>query len=619
MKKIKKAQVSLYIIIAIAIIALAFFSFIYIRPRMFLGKETAKVENKLESCVEASVKEALKIAGIQAGFIKLPEFVKGSSYMPFSNYLNFLGLTVPYWFYVSGNNIGYVQKPSLDEIEKQVSEFVEENLKHCNLEFENESEIIEVEKGKEIDVDVKIKTKEVKVDVRWPIKIKLKGKEILIEKHKVSVKSYFGLLYETASEIFDAEQKQLFLENYSLDILNLYAPVTGFELSCAPKTWKVNEIEENLKKALEANIQTLKVKGNYYKASKERKYFEVDVGKPTNVNVFFLFTRDFPFKLEVWPSENGILKAEPIGLQKGLEVLSALGFCYLTYHFVYDMAFPVLVQLSYKDDFFQFPVLVLIYRNRPRISEAEPGKVLSFDICEHKNQLVKVKTYDENMKPVEARIYYKCFNQKCFIGETKIEGGEAFLEAKIPQCYNGFLIAEASGFKEAKIKVSSLEPFEANLFLKPKYKLDVEADLAKDEKALIVFDSKAFSFSLYLPEQKEIELSEGTYNVTAYLFKESRIELQKGTVEKCVEVPLLNVFGMPKELREQCFTLEIPEQELGYVLSGGGKATLYVDETFSKKSKIKIRINRFAVPENIEEIPSLFTLIKSSELEIEVE
>ena len=40
--------------------------------------------------------------------------------------------------------------------------------------------------------------------------------------------------------------------------------------------------------------------------------------------------------------------AEPVGNQEGMGML---GFCYVAYHFVYDLAYPVLVQVYYEDEF----------------------------------------------------------------------------------------------------------------------------------------------------------------------------------------------------------------------------------------------------------------------------
>ena len=48
--------------------------------------------------------------------------------MPFSSQLNFLGDFIPYWYYVSGNNIQKEQMPSKNDMEEQLEEFIEEKI-----------------------------------------------------------------------------------------------------------------------------------------------------------------------------------------------------------------------------------------------------------------------------------------------------------------------------------------------------------------------------------------------------------------------------------------------------------------------------------------------------------
>ena len=47
--------------------------------------------------------------------------------------------------------------------------------------------------------------------------------------------------------------------------------------------------------------------------SKENEYFVQDIGENIDVNVNFLYSNQWPMKLEVWPSEDGILRADPVG------------------------------------------------------------------------------------------------------------------------------------------------------------------------------------------------------------------------------------------------------------------------------------------------------------------
>jgi len=614
----KKAQVTLFIIIAVIVLAAALFSFFYFRqPIINIPSEIRPVENYFIDCVSEHVKEASKIAGMQAGYLEMPEFEAGSEHMPFSSRLDFLGMEVPYWFYVSGNNLAREKRPEIVDIEKQFSNYLTKKIQECNLDdFVNKG--YEIEKENEPVISVDIKENSIETNVYWPFVISFDETTSRINEHKVSTKSNFGSLYETANTIYEAEQDKYFLDNYALDVLRLYAPNTGIELSCAPKTWLVSEIKDEINQALEGNIGAVKVSGNYYRlASSENKYFEVDVGRKISENVYFLYSRNMPQVFEVWPSENDLMMAEPIGNQPGLGLLGSIGFCYVPYHFIYDLKFPVMVQIIDGENIFQFPVLIMIDKNTIRnVSEVESGEVV-FDICDHKTQQATIFTYDENSAPLKADIGYKCFNQICDVGKTTLKEGKASLTTLLPQCYNGFLIAKAPDYITSKLQVSSTESFVTNIFLNPIHTFDVEINLGSNENAVINFVSDDYSTTLYYPEQKTVTLAEGTYEISVQLFKESSITLEAQTVEKCIKIPEGGVAGMFGAMQEQCFDLEIPAESLTNVLFGGGSTEFSVTESeLSSNSKIKIDVPSFDVPKDVLELTDIYSIIELSEVQI---
>ena len=97
-----------------------------------------------------------------------------------------------------------------------------------------------------------------------------------------------------------------------------------------------------------------------------------------------MYSRNWITRLDAKPSEEGILLAEPVGNQEGLGLI---GFCYVPYHFVYDLDFPVLVQIfsTSTNEIFQFPLQTIIRSNKQR--EALPTvneNVIETDICKYK-------------------------------------------------------------------------------------------------------------------------------------------------------------------------------------------------------------------------------------------
>lgn len=617
----KRAQVTLFIILAVVIIAAALITFFVIRglPQQGIPAKILPVENYLRDCIDTNVKDAAKIAALQGGYIDAPEFEPGSEYMPFSNQLNFIGMSVPYWFYVSGNNIAQVQKPSMNLIQEQMAAYLKDKIKECDFSGLREQGY-DINFSGEPDVDVSIKSNSIDTNIKWAMSVGFGSEKTTINEHKVSSKSSLGSLYLTASDIFNAEQEQLFLENYSTDVLRLYAPVDGVELSCVPKIWVKKNVSQDIKQGLEGNIQMIKMSGSYYSiANSDNRYFIVDSGKKFDDRVSFLYSNKWPTRLEIWPEDNGIMRADPVGIQEGLGILGAIGFCYVPYHFVYDLYYPVLIQVSHGDEIFQFPVIVAIDKMQTRSVNVstEPG-IETYDICQHKTQQATVFSYDDDSKALEAEIYYKCFNQVCDLGKTSMSGSKTNLVTSVPQCYNGYLIARAPGYKDKKMMIESNGPFVANIFLSISHPLSIEMpSLRSDENAIITFASGDNTITAYYPEQKEISLAEGNYNVSVYVFKQSLITLQSQKAEQCIKVPAGGIAGMFGAMQEQCYELDVPQESLTNVLFGGGISQVSFTESDLKHARsISIATQTFNVPKNLIELSDAYTLLGSSDLSI---
>src|SRR3989344_4832625 len=163
--KNKRAQVTIFIIIAIVIVAgiLAYFALSGKIGSRALPKELSPAYNYFLSCIQEETQNAVLIMGSQGGYIEVPEFSPGSEYMPFSSQLDFLGTPVPYWYYISGNGIAREQVPSKTQIEEGIEKYVEEKISECDFE-QFYVQGFEIEKG-EADVKVDIRETKVIVDV----------------------------------------------------------------------------------------------------------------------------------------------------------------------------------------------------------------------------------------------------------------------------------------------------------------------------------------------------------------------------------------------------------------------------------------------------------------------
>ena len=598
----RRGQVTIFIIIAILIVA-AVALFFVLREKIVkeeIPLNIQPIENNFLSCLEEDTLTGALVLESQGGYIELPDYEFGSEYMPFSSQLDFLGNPIPYWYYISGNNIEKEQVPSKEFMEEQLEDFIEEKINLCVLSNYNSG--YEITKGIP-NASVEIKENEIKVDLNMDLDVGFNESRKLITNHKVIVKSNLGKLYDSAKKVYDFEQENLFLEKYAIDNLRLYAPVDGVEFTCSPLQWNADDVFDELEQATEINTLALSNLRN------KDDYFKVDL--PVSEKVGFINSRNWPKTFEVLPSEENLLLANPIGNQPEL---GALGFCYAPYHFVYNIKYPVLVQVSEEDEIFQFPFAVVIQGNNPR--KPLNGTVIgtkTFGLCENKVNPVDVDIYDTNLNPVNASVYYECFGERCKIGQGYS------LHENFPQCVNGYIIVKADGFKKSRQLFSSISNASISFYLDKTYDLLIELKLDGndyDGKAIISFISDDDSKTIVYPEQKNIKLSENSYEVEVYIYKNSSIELGNITREQCVDVPQSfgGIFGLTKK---KCFNIEFPSQLVSNALAGGGKQEHYILESdLENANKIEINVESLPSPDTIEQIQDNYALFENKGVDL---
>ena len=434
------------------------------------------------------------------------------------------------------------------------------------------------------------------------------NESIFIKDHRVSVNSNLGKLYDSAIEVYEKEQDEFFLEEYAIDTLNLYAPVEGVEFTCSPQTWIVEEVFDELQQAIEDNTLSLKSKGgNYILNNKENEYFVVDV----NSDVKFFNSVNWPYSFEVSPSDEAIMVTEPIGNQQGLGVL---GFCYAPYHFVYNVKYPVLVQVQEGEEIFQFPLAVVIQGNKPREGlDVEIFEVEDLETCKYQNTLTSVSAYDSNGNSILAEISYECSGAVCRIGQAP-------LNENFPQCVNGYVLAEAEGYKSGRHLYSTLEEGSVSIVLDKLHDSVVELKLNNQNyngKAVINFVSEEGSKTILYPDQKNVMLSAGNYEVQVYVYKDSSLILGASTKEQCIETIAPGIRGLLGIKTKECFEIAVPEQIISEVLAGGGKLDYTISENQLKSSEvIEINAQGLATPTNMEELQQNYNLFETKSLEI---
>ncbi|MEM4326046.1 MAG: hypothetical protein QXU40_01975 [Candidatus Pacearchaeota archaeon] len=609
----KRGQITIFIIIAILILSVVLIYF-FVRPNIY--KKIAPsyadpVYKTFLSCVEDSLWAGINILESQGGYIYLPEFEPGSSYMPFSSQLNFLGNPIPYWYYVSANNIPKEQVPTKEIMEQQLGKFLKENIKNCNYDrYYNQG--FKISFG-EASPSVLIKEDRVETDIDMDLLVYKGNETFLARKHKISVNSKLGALYNSAKKVYEEEKRSMFLENYSIDILYNYAPVDGVEMRCSPLIFNANEVFDTLQNAIEANVQAISNK------RKKGDYFFVDV--PVKEEVRFLNSKNWPNRFDVSPSENGLMISTPIGNHP---TLLLLGICYTPYHYVYSLKYPVLIQLtSDNGELFQFPVAVVIENNNPRksldINSLGPPYE---DLCLYKNTDMEIVISDKYGNPVDADVFFECVSTRCMMGKSS--GG--ILRTKFPQCVNGFVLASAEGFKTSKELFSTISSQRLNIIMEKFYKKRVRLKLDGRDyigDAILNFVSIQENNStkvLIYPSQDVVELSQGEYEVQVYIFKNisnSSLLMNETISKQCVEVPIsgpLSVFNLKHKV---CFDVKISEQTPSQTLIGGGKEKYYISDSELMSSNV-LEINAESLPEpnTLEQLGRNYLLFETKSVEI---
>ena len=614
----RKGQISIYIIIAIVLVILIVFIFVVQRS---VGDEQIPQELKpvfdyYTECIESELALAVNLAGAGGGRIFIEDYVPGSEYAPFSSHLNFLGSPIEYWYSLEGNGVVKENVPSLSEIEEEIAQFVADGVARCDFEYYYRQGF-SIELGDPI-VDVEILERKVEVSIDSALTVSRGDVVATRNSHPAEINSKLGKFYNTAIGIYNAEMEEAFLENYAVDVLYNYAPVTGVEIQCGPQIWLTSDVINSLKTGLQENIQTIRLRGGYYDLIDEkREYFVYDFGVDESVNLLYL--NDWPSRIEIYGDgvDDNIMVAEPIGNEEGLGIM---GFCYVPYQFIYDVSFPVMVQLYDSEELFQFPVIVIIDKNMPR--KAMSGEAYvdddEFELCEYMTQDLEIRLYDQNLNGIDGNVSFECFNQKCRLGESR----NGVLRAPAPACVNGYLYVRASGFAEKKSLISSNRESFVEVILEREHTLDVKLQVGgqeiDDEIAIVSFtrdDGKVTTIAM--PEQNEITLSEGSYEARVYVYGNSSIRIPASTKTECVEVPRSGLLGLLGQTREECFDITLPATTIESSLVGGGVLNTYLLDNELRKGVLRIRTDRLPRPTSLDQLSQNFEIFETKTVWIE--
>jgi len=543
----KRGQISVFIILGILIAVVIIFVF----RTNFVIKQVTPVDvepinEHVENCIREKGFEGIEKLEKQGGRIYLDDgllmYQTGDT-------------KIAYWY------DDFINIPSMSDMEKDLEEYVEDNLDDC-LNFKKFDDYF-VDVTDDVKVKVTISDK-VNFDVEYPLDVWRNDRVYKISDFSLEIESELNDLYELSKKIMKKENDDLFLEEKTLDLLTLYGvPLSGASLDCEDKIWLKSELKDKVKNILAGGLPFVRVektKGEKYKD--EMKMFVWDVtNEYYDMDVNLLFFQNWPFEFEVWPSKGEIVKGDVF--RKVIPWLGVL--CNTYYHFVYDLEFPAVFKVKKGDEEFYFATKVKIVANKAR----ENDNVFNSEneeFCNAPGKKIKINDdFDVN---------FICGD---FLCSKEVENGYV----EVPVCNNGVIIASKDGYLSESKEIDTYEEDSVSFTLEKLEKMQFKVknqnniEIDKDKYMVVVhLRSDKFEDSVVYPEMDEIELVDGKYDVSLMLIKKDKLKIPGKTIEYCepsigniITGVLLSIMGGTCEKKE----LVIPPMELPNVVVGGAE------------------------------------------------
>jgi len=438
MKVMQRGQITTFIVVGIIILfAVGFVLYAAsIRPelRIFAEKET-ELQQFIGLCLEDTAEEAITVIGTTGGYLEIPDNIAINE----RAYFAFAPRTeprIPLWYYRGEPRI-----PTKQFIADQISRYIEDNIQFCLGDFDIFKDRLELKLIGNVTAETTIEEREVFVKLNYPLetKEKLTGE---ITRHdfvgrNIDVK--LGRMHDMAIDILRAENRLTFFENITIDLLASRSdfPFTGMEFDCSPKSWRKSELVNAARDTVFYNIRRITVEGNDFIPFNNdneyaRNHFIMPMEKRyTDLDVAFSSSLTSRFELHVRPNDREILRSNVGRSQNPLLRF----FCINTYHFTYDIEYPVLATL--KDDnafddegfLFNFAFPVTIIKNKGEKRDFSLTQFQSEDLVYEFCQETAATTVDIRVKDAftfeelyQVPVDYKCVRLLCELGETTADG-----------------------------------------------------------------------------------------------------------------------------------------------------------------------------------------------------
>ena len=496
----KKAQISIFIIIALIII-LSVGSYVYLTQTKELKRieaqrpiiEQAPTEFKqvvdfTTNCLYDTAKTALIKIGEGGGYIDTmkirknpfePTESEGIELSPGSE------STIPYWFYLKDKNtcegdckfdtkrIEIERAGTTLTIEGQLDKYINENLDNCINNFkelEKQKYKITAEQPK---AETTVSRDDVFVALKYPIKAQKGTTTFDTDTFYTTLQVNFREIYELATQLTNLESDNRYLEKDMRELIDGFSrldkealpPLSDLRFDFGIGTiWIKLEIEKRLQEIFTAYIQMLQVAGTrnhkYIKApsqAQDKELFETLYNRAMIIPV----QEDHPALgvrytyLDWWKPYVDISGCRgQVCLPESFGSTFMLLFGIQKYNFGYDVSLPVMVEINSPNAFkgegytFNFALEANVRNNKPMPALFKPIKQISSAgmesmFCDEDKRFggeLNITLIDGRTKKGidDALITYSCGKTSCAIGTTN----KGMLKTKMPKCLGGIISAE---------------------------------------------------------------------------------------------------------------------------------------------------------------------------------
>ncbi|MBW2991473.1 hypothetical protein KY348_07275 [Candidatus Woesearchaeota archaeon] len=389
-KKDKKAQITLFVILAlIIIIVIGVIYFAFMRGEVIeeefkeeaVPEEFKPVETYVINCIHQKGVEAIKKLGEHGGYIDPADtYLSGGMFKIYpssptrSEFVSFsteeVLSPVPYYVHVPGraSSRNYeidLEIPTIKEMEEQVSRYIKRELPMCEGDFSKlEERGFDVSASQEIEVITNIMSDDIRIYVTQKIEMTKENVKTTKSKFTSNIRFPFMKYYDLAINLTKAALFSQFTDTFTEKLIDYHA---GVDFSLLPPkgtvtnhdpyiiTWSKEKVKMDLQGLLLSYVPSLQINNsknyqpitgsgidvNFLKTSVLNTSINPELLR--NIEIDFLYL-DQPIDFNINPSK-GDLIVPSTHLNTPPHDMIPVSYD-TTYRFFYDVSWPLIIVIS---------------------------------------------------------------------------------------------------------------------------------------------------------------------------------------------------------------------------------------------------------------------------------